>query len=46
MKRICVFCGSNAGHDPRYRTEADALRAAPTWHSTAEGSAAAPLTPA
>jgi hypothetical protein len=25
MKRLCVFCGSNAGHDPRYRTEADAL---------------------
>ena len=22
MKRICVFCGSNAGHDPRYRAEA------------------------
>ena len=25
MKRICVFCGSNAGHDPRYRAEADLL---------------------
>lgn len=25
MKRICVFCGSNAGHDPRYRAEAEAL---------------------
>ena len=25
MKRICVFCGSNAGHDPRYRAEADGL---------------------
>ena len=25
MKRICVFCGSNAGHDPRYRAEADRL---------------------
>ena len=25
MKRICVFCGSNAGHDPRYRAEAQAL---------------------
>jgi uncharacterized protein (TIGR00730 family) len=25
MKRICVFCGSNAGHDPRYRTEAETL---------------------
>jgi SulP family sulfate permease len=41
-----------AGHltdGPRlrlYRTEADALRAAPTWHSTAESSAAKPLTPA
>jgi uncharacterized protein (TIGR00730 family) len=22
MKRICVFCGSNAGHNPRYREEA------------------------
>ncbi len=25
MKRICVFCGSNAGHDPRYRAEAEGL---------------------
>ena len=25
MKRICVFCGSNAGHDPRYRSAAEAL---------------------
>jgi uncharacterized protein (TIGR00730 family) len=25
MQRICVFCGSNAGHDPRYRAEAEAL---------------------
>ncbi|MDP3538120.1 MAG: TIGR00730 family Rossman fold protein [Azonexus sp.] len=25
MKRICVFCGSNAGHDPGYRAEAEAL---------------------
>ncbi len=25
MKRICVFCGSNAGHDPRYRAEAERL---------------------
>ena len=25
MKRLCVFCGSNAGHDPRYRAEADRL---------------------
>ena len=25
MKRICVFCGSNAGHDPRYRAAAEAL---------------------
>lgn len=25
MKRICVFCGSNAGHDPRYRAEAEKL---------------------
>nr|MBL8409843.1 TIGR00730 family Rossman fold protein [Dechloromonas sp.] len=23
MKRLCVFCGSNAGHDPRYRAEAE-----------------------
>ena len=23
MKRICIFCGSNAGHDPRYRTAAE-----------------------
>ncbi|MEI7612874.1 MAG: TIGR00730 family Rossman fold protein [Betaproteobacteria bacterium] len=23
MKRICIFCGSNSGHDPRYRTEAE-----------------------
>jgi hypothetical protein len=25
MKRICVFCGANAGHDPRYRAEAETL---------------------
>ena len=25
MKRICVFCGSNAGHDPRYRAEVERL---------------------
>ena len=25
MQRICVFCGSNAGHDARYRAEAEAL---------------------
>ena len=25
MKSICVFCGSSAGHDPRYRTAAEAL---------------------
>ncbi len=25
MKRICVFCGSNAGHDPRYRADAERL---------------------
>jgi hypothetical protein len=25
MQRICVFCGSNAGHDPRYRDAAEAL---------------------
>jgi uncharacterized protein (TIGR00730 family) len=25
MKRICVFCGSNAGHNPLYRTEAEKL---------------------
>ena len=23
MKRICVFCGSNAGHNPIYRAEAE-----------------------
>ena len=23
MKRICVFCGSNAGHNPIYRVEAE-----------------------
>lgn len=23
MKRICVFCGSNAGHNPLYRSEAE-----------------------
>jgi uncharacterized protein (TIGR00730 family) len=23
MKRICIFCGSNSGHDPRYRSEAE-----------------------
>ena len=25
MKSICVFCGSNIGHDPRYRAEAESL---------------------
>lgn len=25
MKRICVFCGANAGHDTRYRAAAEAL---------------------
>jgi uncharacterized protein (TIGR00730 family) len=25
MKRLCVFCGSNSGHDPVYRTEAEKL---------------------
>ncbi|MBL0353460.1 MAG: TIGR00730 family Rossman fold protein [Dechloromonas sp.] len=25
MKCICVFCGSNVGHDPRYRAEAERL---------------------
>ena len=25
MKCICVFCGSNAGHDPRYRADAERL---------------------
>jgi uncharacterized protein (TIGR00730 family) len=25
MKRICVFCGSNAGHNPIYRGEAEKL---------------------
>ncbi|MBT9523107.1 MAG: TIGR00730 family Rossman fold protein [Dechloromonas sp.] len=25
MKRICVFCGSNAGHNPVYRAEAEKL---------------------
>jgi len=25
MKRLCVFCGSNAGHNPIYRTEAEKL---------------------
>jgi uncharacterized protein (TIGR00730 family) len=25
MKRICVFCGSSAGHDPRYRKAAEAV---------------------
>ena len=25
MKSLCVFCGSNAGHDPRYRNAAEAL---------------------
>jgi len=25
MQRICVFCGSNAGHDPIYRREAEKL---------------------
>lgn len=23
MKSLCIFCGSNAGNDPRYRTEAE-----------------------
>ncbi|UCV08042.1 TIGR00730 family Rossman fold protein [Dechloromonas denitrificans] len=25
MKRICVFCGSNPGHNPLYRSEAEKL---------------------
>jgi hypothetical protein len=25
MRRLCVFCGSNAGHDPRYRAGAEQL---------------------
>ncbi len=25
MKRICVFCGANAGNNPRYRAEAEQL---------------------
>lgn len=25
MKRLCVFCGSNAGHDPAYRTAAEVV---------------------
>ena len=25
MKRICVFCGSNTGHNPIYRAEAEKL---------------------
>ena len=25
MRRICVFCGSNAGNDPRYRAAAEQL---------------------
>ncbi|NJD26612.1 MAG: TIGR00730 family Rossman fold protein [Betaproteobacteria bacterium] len=25
MQRLCVFCGSNAGHDPAYREAAEAL---------------------
>jgi uncharacterized protein (TIGR00730 family) len=25
MQRICVFCGSNAGHNPLYRAEAEKL---------------------
>ena len=25
MKRLCVFCGSNSGHDPLYRTTAATL---------------------
>ena len=25
MKRLCVFCGSSAGHNPRYRAEAEKL---------------------
>lgn len=23
MRRLCVFCGSNAGHDPAYRAVAE-----------------------
>lgn len=25
MRRLCVFCGSNAGHDPAYRAVAEEL---------------------
>ena len=25
MKRLCIFCASNAGHDPLYRAEAEKL---------------------
>ncbi|NDE00709.1 MAG: TIGR00730 family Rossman fold protein, partial [Gammaproteobacteria bacterium] len=25
MKRLCVFCGANAGHDPRYAQAAATL---------------------
>jgi uncharacterized protein (TIGR00730 family) len=25
MQRLCVFCGSNAGHDPAYRSAAEAV---------------------
>ena len=25
MQRLCVFCGSNAGHDPAYRAAAEAV---------------------
>lgn len=25
MKRLCVFCGSNAGHNPLYQDEAERL---------------------
>jgi uncharacterized protein (TIGR00730 family) len=40
MKRICVFCGSNAGHNPIYRAEAEKLgrcspRAASNWSMAA-----------
>ena len=27
MRRLCVFCGSNAGHDPHYRAAAEQLGA-------------------
>ena len=25
MKRLCIFCGSNAGNNPLYRAEAEKL---------------------